>query len=925
MNKLEKVVNLYKEFDMYESISDSFVLDNGKQPMRQAKVSDLNLSQDSLTINVDRSMINYLRNIVSPTVKNKNESGEMEDINKLHLALAVCKIYFEEKDVWYYLPLVTVDLTDKKQSIFNGQSIILSSEEELIVNDTLLNVLQSNQYSDGDSVRQEYTVGVVGDILADSIENIINGIYSMFKFSSEFVIRTPKIVNNSSAVFMFFNFKNNIKIRREYDNILSSPSSLVQEYIEIESEEKDGQSLDNTIWYGSLTKDYPLGEGQAIVMQKNESNKNLIAVAGGPGTGKTTLFLSLIAQEVTKRAINIARNGQDKSNLMLITSTSNKAIENVYTSLFHGFKTGFCYVGGSKANKDMSIDRVNEYIARIEGLDFDPDRYQESKNKIEHYLDMLKEKEEIFNKVKAMNLNVSEYKDLEFWLNNNIEKPTLISAQNLYLFKQLLGNIKDISKKLISILDSEKYLYFKEKSKIGLFSKFFGKNKGILTSFNSEFNVQVQSNEELDSLFQRLDSISSNDVRNYIHNEKIKNVKSVIKLVKGKEKFFNGILKYNTFSEYFRTNLFGMNYSLYIYSLQLMEQEVLKEKEEVLKAVKYFIDNDPYQYIMSNYGYRAVDHEKFLRYLSMAFPVVTSTLAAIGNMFQGIKSLKFNKVLADEAGMISVHHILPTLQVSKSAIIVGDVKQLEAITNVQDVFLESLKRRYDNTFWNMYAPNKISAYHRAAGTKEGGFKLNGSGIILDEHRRCAPKIANLFIDIAEYKNLKVCTKQPNNHAFKNIGTELLFFNTKNSDTKRSVKINIDEINKISKILNRLHVIGFDLTTDVGIITPYKQQEKVLIDNFAQYLNHGEEAKIGTVHKFQGAEFKVIIFSSVVSRDIDSLQFINNSVSMMNVALSRAKQIFIMVGDYEKLTHVHSQDNFIGRVAEYIKKNGKYVG
>ena len=55
--------------------------------------------------------------------------------------------------------------------------------------------------------------------------------------------------------------------------------------------------------------------------------------------------------------------------------------------------------------------------------------------------------------------------------------------------------------------------------------------------------------------------------------------------------------------------------------------------------------------------------------------------------------------------------------------------------------------------------------------------------------------------------------------------------------------------------------------------------------------------VGTVHALQGAERPVIIFSPVYSKDADG-SFIDSSSSMLNVAVSRAKDSFLVFGDMD---------------------------
>jgi hypothetical protein len=57
--------------------------------------------------------------------------------------------------------------------------------------------------------------------------------------------------------------------------------------------------------------------------------------------------------------------------------------------------------------------------------------------------------------------------------------------------------------------------------------------------------------------------------------------------------------------------------------------------------------------------------------------------------------------------------------------------------------------------------------------------------------------------------------------------------------------------------------------------------------------------VGTVHALQGAERRVVIFSPVYSKHADG-GFIDLSPSMLNVAVSRAKDAFLVFGDMDRL-------------------------
>ncbi|WP_275380602.1 AAA domain-containing protein, partial [Xenorhabdus bovienii] len=75
-----------------------------------------------------------------------------------------------------------------------------------------------------------------------------------------------------------------------------------------------------------------------------------------------------------------------------------------------------------------------------------------------------------------------------------------------------------------------------------------------------------------------------------------------------------------------------------------------------------------------------------------------------------------------------------------------------------------------------------------------------------------------------------------------------------------VNTNIDEVNAIEELLDKLEEAGYDLTADIGIVTPYTNQKTLLIKRLAQRMNHEQKNCIGTVHQFQGVGFEVIIYS-----------------------------------------------------------------
>jgi len=98
--------------------------------------------------------------------------------------------------------------------------------------------------------------------------------------------------------------------------------------------------------------------------------------------------------------------------------------------------------------------------------------------------------------------------------------------------------------------------------------------------------------------------------------------------------------------------------------------------------------------------------------------------------------------------------------------------------------------------------------------------------------------------------------------------------------------------------------------EIAVITPYRGQLERLRQSFAERripLEFSPELSesgasgtrpagvaLGTVHRFQGGERSIVLFTSVVTRSA-SLSFLNQRPNLLNVAISRAQHHFICLG------------------------------
>ncbi|CAO1441395.1 unnamed protein product, partial [Diamesa tonsa] len=90
--------------------------------------------------------------------------------------------------------------------------------------------------------------------------------------------------------------------------------------------------------------------------------------------------------------------------------------------------------------------------------------------------------------------------------------------------------------------------------------------------------------------------------------------------------------------------------------------------------------------------------------------------------------------------------------------------------------------------------------------------------------------------------------------------------------------------------------------DIGIVSPYNAQRTKLQEMI------GHKIEIGTVEYYQGREKKIIIFSAVRSQT-PTIGFLRNE-KRLNVALTRAKSLLIVLGNPETLYRNHYWREFI---------------
>ena len=308
--------------------------------------------------------------------------------------------------------------------------------------------------------------------------------------------------------------------------------------------------------------------------------------------------------------------------------------------------------------------------------------------------------------------------------------------------------------------------------------------------------------------------------------------------------------------------------------------------------------------VQSDQDKRMAGRQVFSQYFKL-FPSLVSMLscwAVTSLSTRGRVPLEpgfFDLVVIDEASQCDIASAIPLLFRAKAAVIIGDPKQLRHISAIQPRRDRELlhKHALADGFAN-WAYSENSVFDLAS-------PLVGQDDIImlrDHHRSHA--------DIIEFSNqhfyegrLRIATKYNRLRRPALDEPTVRWLDVQGAVTRPgSGALNETEARAVVKEIERLGIQqGYRGT--VGVVTPFRAQANRIRDlvnshSEAALLLGQLDLLIDTVHKFQGDERDVMIFSPVVSRDISqgALGFLKKTGNLFNVAITRARAALIVVGD-----------------------------
>lgn len=606
---------------------------------------------------------------------------------------------------------------------------------------------------------------------------------------------------------------------------------------------------------GQMKNDYPLAYAQREVLHcmGTLGDGDVLAVSGPPGTGKTTMLQSVVADMIVRYATRsqhscFKKNGVDRAPLILASSSNNKAITNIIDAF-------------SDKDNDLSrIDIHHRWLCYETGCG-------------ERFVPMA---------VYCPSSSVGKRKQKEYFITDGWGGGNYDSLRHKYY-----ENASDFYLRAATALEID------------------------IVSENVE-DIILELRSRVMMLIRELKYISKVVNSRDISDETICSILGK----SANRKFAKGASELRLLSYASHKNLIDkidrlldvtIRYDLYWLSVHLNECEWIKIIESYRTSGKG---------LPKKYG-------KFLwNEIRYVCPCVVSTFYMAPKLFEykaknGNKTYNFgfaNLLIVDEAGQVSPEIGLPTIALAEKALVVGDVNQIPPVYSVppseEEVYwtnnVKSNSAHKERETLSCCKSSVMSiAECRCDYERESRRGIRMPGLFLNEHRRCVDEIidfSNELIyggDLLPMRGSSVdrCVMQ----YIPPVGIHVV---EGNSETRDGSRFNNAEVKEISEWLNaheseieKAYSDGNDgkrIYDLVSIITPFKAQSALIKKD--KYLG---KFPCGTVHTFQGAESPIVIFSLVYSKN-DNPVFIKQNHELMNVAVSRAKDHFLVFGDIKCL-------------------------
>lgn len=286
--------------------------------------------------------------------------------------------------------------------------------------------------------------------------------------------------------------------------------------------------------------------------------------------------------------------------------------------------------------------------------------------------------------------------------------------------------------------------------------------------------------------------------------------------------------------------------------------------------------------------------------LTAAASLWVGTLGEIEDVLPAKAGL-FDVVILDEASQIDQTRAAPALLRARSAVVVGDPRQLRHVSFLSDADSDAALRAHGLEQWSaLLDVRRVSAFDLAAAAAPTD--------MLREHFRSSPHLIDFSVRNFYRDRVHVMTRHPGNDTADSIDVVRV------DAPSAGATVHVAEIDAVVDLVRKLAADG---AASVGVVTPFRDQADALERTIAEQVDDevisSLSLRVGTVHAFQGGERDVIIASlGLAPDDSASRRAFVERPDLFNVMVTRAKKRMVVVTSL-----AHEEGRADGLVASYL--------
>ena len=639
---------------------------------------------------------------------------------------------------------------------------------------------------------------------------------------------------------------------------------------------------------------FNLNESQEKAV-KNAFSGDVSVITGPPGTGKSQVVLNIVANAVWN----------DKS--VLFASKNNRAVDVVNDKLKTILsKDLIVRMGSSKHRKNAKL-QIHKLFQEKNSLkissNFENDvgkikNINKERNSFkEHLEDMSKTNEEI---EELQNQADSIAKDIPEKLYNQCKDEKFEAINKFKLENDIKNNFENTG--LIN-----------DVIKIFLPSFYLRKEQAIFKNYYD--NLSISFREYLDKNVKLNSKEMRNSLRWILLFKQVELLRKEIDTLKHKLAKSDSI--YTVQSKMAELQKERIKLSRNIFENYWFEKLKKTSPNDENHVSRYIDASEKLERYIEDYSLwrqLAGEQESEIQEILSFLPIwIVTNLSAKNSL--PLKENLFDLLIIDEASQCDIASALPLFYRAKQVVIIGDPKQLKHISILRET--EDKKVASQNKISELYldyAYSKNSLYDIAERKIRS---KNKSPILLNQHYRSHKDIISFSNEYFYEKKLNIMTDESKLIPDKVHPRGVKWIDVRGKTSQTKSPYNKEEAIEIVEILKRfkkskLKKISF------GIVTLFRAQMELIMDMIKRTKEFNNmDITVGTAHRFQGDEKDIIIFSPAISQGIKqtTLNWIHNTTQLLNVAITRARSVLIIVGDKKKC---YESGGFLKSLEEYAE-------